>query len=79
MDRNLAILVINACYRASKELGEMGVMMEEFTHDEFGTKIRHQAGQSIAEIGAITDTIFKLHPDLERYVEDQIGRFGRVS
>lgn len=79
MDRNLAILIINACYRASKELGEMGVMVKEFTNDEFGTEIKHQVGQSIAEIGAITDTIFKLHPDLEQYVEDQIDRFGRVS
>lgn len=79
MDRNLAILVINACYRSSKELGEMGVMVGEFTHDEIGTKIKHQAGQSIAEIGAIADAIFKLHPDLEQYVEDQIDRFGRVS
>jgi len=79
LDRNLAILVLNACYRASKELGEMGVMVGELCHDELSTKIRRQAGQSIAEIGVITDTIFKLHPELEQYVEDQIERFGRVS
>lgn len=79
MDRDLAILVINACYRASKELGEMGVLVGELEPDEFGLKIKHQAGRSIGEIGSITETIFKLHPDLEQYVGSQLDRFGRVS
>ncbi len=79
MDRAAAILVLNACYRASKELGEMGVMMEDLYPDEQGAEIKHQAGRSIAEIGIITEAIFKLHPELERYVEEQIERFGRVS
>jgi hypothetical protein len=79
MDRDLAILVINACYRASKELGEMGILIGELGSDEFGVKIKHQAGRSIGEIGSITEAIFKLHPDLEQYVEGQIDRFGRVS
>ena len=79
MDRAAAILVLNACYRASKEMGEIGVMMEDLYPDEDGIKIKHQAGYSIAEIGVITEMIFKLHPELKRYVEEQIGRFGRVS
>ena len=79
MDKAAAILVLNACYRASKELGEMGVMMEDLYPDEKGIEIKHQAGRSIAEIGIIIEVIFELHPELERYVEEQIDRFGRVS
>ncbi len=79
MNRDLAILIINACYRASRELGEMGVMVSEQGGDELGLKIKNQAGRSIGEIGLITEELFKLYPDLEQYVEGQISRFGRVS
>ena len=79
MNKSLSILIVNACYRASRELGEMGVMVGELAPDERGLEMKHLAGQAIADIGAITEAVFKLHPDLERYVEDQIQRFGRVS
>lgn len=79
MDRELAILVVNACYRASRELGEMGVMIGELAPNDDGRHIRMQSGAAIGEIGKITEAIFRLHPDLEAYTENQINKFGRVS
>jgi hypothetical protein len=79
MDRDLAVLVLNACYRASRELGEMGVLVHEQSPDADGLAVKHQAGFAIAEIGKITEAVFNLHPDLEAYVESRIERFGRLS
>lgn len=79
MDREFAVLVLNACYRASREMGEIGVMAREFSSDADGADLKMQAGHVIAEIGRITEAIYKLHPELEAYVESQIDRFGRVS
>jgi hypothetical protein len=79
MDRDFAVLILNACYRASREMGEVGVMAREFAPGEDGDAIKSQAGWVIAEIGKITETVFKAHPDLEAYVEHQITTFGRVS
>jgi|GEM_PF-2684712 len=79
MDREFAILILNACYRASRELGEIGVMVQEFAPDAEGRAIKLQAGATIGEIGKITEAVFKRHPDLEAYVESQIDKFGRIS
>ena len=79
MDREAAILVLNACYRAAREMGELGVAIEGFAPGTDGREIKMQAGMVIAEIGRITDTIFQMHPDLEAYVESRIERFGRFS
>ena len=79
MDRELAVLVLNACYRASRELGEMGVMVGELAPGNDGRNIKMQSGAAIGEIGKITEAIFRVHPDLEAYVESRIDRFGRVS
>ena len=79
MDKEFAVLILNACYRASRELGEIGVMVQDFAPGQDGRSIKLQAGATIGEIGKITEAVFKLHPDLEGYVESQISRFGRVS
>lgn len=79
MDRELAILVLNACYRASRELGEAGVMVGELAPGEPGHSIKMQAGRAVGEIGRITEAIFAIHPDLEAYVERRIEKFGRLS
>jgi hypothetical protein len=79
VDREFAILILKACYRASREMGEVGVSVEEFSPNEDGARIKMQAGYVIAEIGKITDAVFALHPDLESYVEDRIVKFGRLS
>ena len=79
MDRELAVLVVNACYRACRELGEMGMMVGDLASNHDGHHIKMQSGAAIGEIGKITDAIFKIHPDLEAYVESRIEKFGRVS
>ena len=79
MDRELAILALNACYRAGRELGEMGVMVGELAPNDGGRHIKMEAGAAIGEIGKITEAIFQIHPDLEAYVESRIDKFGRVS
>lgn len=79
MDREFAILILNACYRASREIGEMAVMAQEFSPDETGRSIKLQAGLVVAEIGRITEAVFEAHPDLKAYVESRIDKFGRVS
>ena len=79
MDREFGILLLNACYRASREMGEMGVMIEEFSPGEEGHKVKMEIGMAIAEIGRVTESVFRMHPDLEAYVEGQIDRFGRLS
>jgi len=79
MDRELAILVVNACYRACRELGEMGILVGELAPNEDGRSIKMQSGAAIEEIGKITEAIFRVHPDLEAYVEGRIDKFGRVS
>ena len=79
MDRELAVLVVNACYRACRELGEMGVMVGDLAPNDDGHHIKMQSGAAIGEIGKITEAIFKIHPDLEAYVESRIDKFGRVS
>ena len=79
MDKDFAILMINACYRASREIGEIGVMIREFVPGSEGTDIKMQAGAVVAEIGKITETIYKKYPELESYVESRIDKYGRVS
>ncbi len=79
MDREFGILILNACYRASREIGEVGGSVQEFSPNEDGARIKRQAGFVIAEIGKITEAVFALHPDLEPYVEGQIAKFGRLS
>ena len=79
MDRDFAILMLNACYRASREMGEMGVMIEEFSPGEDSHKVKMEIGMAIAEIGRVTESVFRAHPDLETYVESRIEKFGRVS
>ena len=79
MDREIAILVVNACYRACRELGEMALMIGELAPDDDGRNIKMQSGSAIGEIGKITEAIFRIHPDLEAYVESRIDKFGRVS
>ena len=79
MDRELAILVVNACYRASREIGEMGALVGQLEPSEEGRQIKMQSGAAIGEIGKITEAIFRSHPDLEAYVEGRIDKFGRVS
>lgn len=79
MERDFAILVLNACYRASREMGEMGVMMDEFAPGEDGHKLKMEIGMAIAEIGRVTESVFKVHPDLEAYIESRIEKFERVS
>ena len=79
MDRELAILILNACYRASRELGEIGVMVQEHAPGADSRAIKLQAGITIAEIGKITEAVFDQHPDLEAHVESQIDKFGRLS
>lgn len=77
-DREFGILVLNACYRASWEIGEIGVLAREFSPKD-GEAVRRQAGMIIAEIGKLTEGVFRQHPDLEAYVEGRINKFGRVS
>lgn len=79
MERDFAILVINACYRASREIGEIGTMAKKFAPGEEGKEIKSQVGFVISEIGRITDSVFMDHPDLKDYVENQINKFGKVS
>lgn len=79
IDRELAVLILNACYRACRELGEMHALVQRVLPGEDGNKIKFQAGRAIAKIGRITETVFETHPDLEAYVESQINKFGRVS
>ena len=79
MDREFGILLLNACYRASREMGEMGVMIKEFSPGEDGHKVKMEIGMAIAEIGRVTESVFRAHPDLEAYIESQIEKFGRVS
>ena len=79
MDREFAILVLNACYRASSEIGGIGVAVEQFAPEDDGRAIKLQAGFVVAEIGRLTEAVFKAHPDLEQYVEHQIDKFGRLS
>lgn len=79
MDRDLAILVLNACYRASRELGEAGVMVGELAPGEPGRTVKMDVGMAIAEIGKVTGSIFREHPDLEAYVEGRLDKFGRLS
>ncbi len=78
-DRDFAILILNACYRASREIGEMAVSVREHSPPAVGDEIKSQAGHVIGEIGRITEMVFKQHPDLEAYIEDRIKRFGRLS
>lgn len=79
MDREPAILMVNACYRACREIGEMGVLIGELAPNDEGRNIKMESGRAIGEIGKITEAIFKIHPDLEGYVESRIDKFGRVS
>lgn len=79
MDREFAILILNASYRASREMGEIGAMAREFIPGPEGEDLMRQAGLAVAEIGRLAETVFSQHPDLEAYVEGQIDRFGRVS
>ncbi|QLQ12907.1 MAG: hypothetical protein HZY74_05820 [Brevundimonas sp.] len=48
------------------------------TEDEVN-QLRSEIGMAVGEIGQITDTIYKLHPDLYSYVETQVETYGRVS
>jgi hypothetical protein len=77
IDRELALLILNACYRASREMGEVGVLVADIAPGE--KRIFQQAGWVIAEIGKITETLFEAHPGLEAHVERQIQKFGRLS
>lgn len=79
MDREFAILLINACFRASREMGQMGTMVREFTPDETGDAVKSQIGYAMAEIGKVMSQVYEAHPDLETYVEHQIDKFGQVS
>ena len=79
MDRNFAIMVLNSCYRACKDLGEVGVMVKEFSSESDGINIKEKIGLSIAEIGAIITYIYEVVPDLEAYVEERIEKYGRLS
>ncbi len=78
MDKGYAILVLNACFRASRELGEVATMTGDFAGDD-GPGLKSQLGMAVGEISRITETIYSLHPDLHGYVEQQIETYGRVS
>ncbi|CAN5344904.1 hypothetical protein BH09PSE1_BH09PSE1_26060 [soil metagenome] len=79
MDRGFAILVLNACFRASRELGEAATAVEAFSSEEEGRRLKLQLGASVGEIGRITESIYDTHPDLREYVEQQIDKYGRLS
>jgi hypothetical protein len=79
MDREFAIMTLNACFRASRELGETGTMVKAFSSDEAGLEIKSQIGMAIAEIGNVMESVFKLHPDLRDWIDERIEKYGRVS
>jgi hypothetical protein len=79
MDREFAIMTLNACFRASRELGETATMVKAFSSPETGPQIKLQIALAMAEIGKVKDCVYQTHPDLHDWVEQRIEKYGRVS
>ena len=79
MEKDFAMLVLNSCFRSSRELGETACMVKEFSSEKVGKELKSQIALAMAEIGAVTQYIYRLHPDLEARVEEAIEKYGRLS
>jgi hypothetical protein len=79
MDKGFAVLVLNACFRASREIGEVATMVEAHAPDDEASRLKSQMGMAVAEIGRVTESIYKMHPDLYDHVDAQIEKYGRLS
>lgn len=79
MDRQFAEMVLNAVFRASRELGEMGTMAKTFCSEDIGPELKYKLGHAIAEIGQIAEQVYQSHPDLREIVEARIDAYGRWS
>lgn len=79
MDRQFAEMVLNAAFRASRELGEMGVMAKEFCSEDVGPDLKYKLGYAIAEIAKVKERVYEAHPDLRQVVDARIDKYGRWS
>lgn len=79
MEKDFYIMVINSCFRASREISETARMVKEFLPETEGDEVKMNMVLALAEIGKISDHIYKLHPDLEVYVEERIDKYGKIS
>jgi hypothetical protein len=79
MEKDFAMLVLNSCFRSSRELGETARMVKQFSSEKEGKELKLQIVLAMAEIGAVTQYIYRLHPDLESRVDEAIEKYGRLS
>ncbi|WP_269515251.1 hypothetical protein [Brevundimonas subvibrioides] len=54
-------------------------MVEAHAPEDEASTLKSQMGMAVAEIGRVTESIYKMHPDLYDHVDAQIEKYGRLS
>lgn len=79
MDRDLASIIISACYRSTRELGELSPIIKEYCNEDDYRTLRTEIGSAIYDIlENIQNYAASKYPDLKAEVESRIEKYGRA-
>lgn len=79
MDRDLAGIIISACYRSTRELGDLAPLIKEHCEESDYLALRTAIGSAIYDIlENIATHAASKYPDLKAEIESRIEKYGRA-
>jgi hypothetical protein len=80
MDRDVALVIVNACYRSARELGELAPLVRDHCSPEEQAALRQAIGGAVHDIMEnIAAYVWSRNPEAKAETEARLERFGRVS
>ena len=80
MDKDLALIIVNACNRSVRELGALAPYVRDHCSPEDQAVLRPAIGQSIIDIMKnIVEYVGARRPEAMAEVEQRLDKYGRVS
>lgn len=79
MDRDLASIIISACFRSTRELSDLAPLIKTHCDEDDYRALRTSIGSAIYDIlQNIENYAASQHPDLKAEVEARIEKYGRA-
>jgi len=78
MDKELAMLIVNAAIRSQRELGDIVPLIKEHCTPEEYNVLLLATGSAIYEASLIMERVYDLHPKLKDEFEGRLNKFGRL-
>ncbi len=80
MDKDLAIIILNACYRSARELGDLAPLVRDHCSPEDQAVLRNAIAQSVYDIMEnIASYVWSKSPEAKAETETRLEKYSRVG